>query len=309
VDLVTDIEWDLEPGAEFRRQELRNRFGGNQQAGIAPLKTSPNVLVFTNPAKGPEHGYYNRWVEDGSFHYTGQGQKGDQSIDSYPNRDLLNHGTDDRALRLFEATDRSGWHRYVGEMEVDPADPYHLDRAPETGGGPIRSVIMFHLLPTGRIERPRTDSLGIIERTTASVSDLEAHNTERYLARPNTETIEKERREQGLVQRYAEYLRSRGSDVVRYTYQVGSSRLACDGFDVTNNVLIEAKSSTDRNSIRLAVGQLYDYRRFHDPEPTLRILLPRSPGPDLIDYLHMAHVEVAYPDGSGFAAQPAAKKH
>jgi hypothetical protein len=136
-----------------------------------------------------------------------------------------------------------------------------------------------------------------------SVGDLEAHNTERYLARPHTETIERERREQALVQRYAEYLRRQGSEVVRYTYQVGSSRLACDAFDVTNNVLIEAKSSTDRNSVRLAVGQLYDYRRFHDPEPALRILLPRSPGEDLVAYLAEAGVEVVYPQGPGFTIE------
>ena len=245
------------------------------------------------------------WVEDGSFHYTGQGQKGDQSVDAYPNRDLLHHASDGRAVRLFQATERSGWHRYVGEMEIDPADPYHLDRAPETGGGPIRTVIMFHLLPAGPTAVHRTDRLPVMERNTVSVGDLEAHNTERYLARPHTETIEKERREQALVHRYADYLRGQGSEVVRYTYQVGSSRLACDAFDVTNNVMIEAKSSTDRNSIRLAVGQLYDYRRFHDPEPALRLLVPRSPGVDLADYLTQAGVELVHPKGSGFTLEPA----
>jgi hypothetical protein len=297
---MMDNEWDLEPGAEVRRQDLGERFGGSRQAGIAPLKASPNVLVFTNPTRGPEHGYYDQWVEDGSFHYTGQGQKGDQSVDAYPNRDLLHHAADGRAVRLFEATKRSGWHRYVGEMEIDRADPYHLDRAPETGGGPIRNVVMFHLLPAGPTTVHGTSQLPIVERNTVSVGDLEAHNTERYLARPNAETIEKERREQGLVQRYADYLRRQGSEVVRYTYQVGSSRLACDAFDATDNVLIEAKSSTDRNSIRLAVGQLYDYRRFHDPEPALRTLLPRSPGTDLAGYLAQARVELVYPKGSGF---------
>ena len=203
-----------------------------------------------------------------------------------------------------ETAERSGWHRYLGELAIDPPDPYHLDRALETGGGPIRTVVMFHLLPAGPTAVHRTDRLPVMERSTLSVGDLEAHNTERYLARSHTETIEKERREQPLVQRYADYLRRQGSEVVRYTCQVGSSRLACDAFDVTNNVLIEAKSSTDRNSIRLAVGQLYDYRRFHDPEPRLRILLPRSPGADLARYLTQARVELVYPKGSGFTIDP-----
>jgi hypothetical protein len=93
--------------------------------------------------------------------------------------------------------------------------------------------------------------------------------------------------------------------VVRYTYQAGSSRLACDAFDVTTNTLIEAKSSADRNSVRFAVGQLYDYRRFHDPEPRSTILLPRSPGADLAGYLAQARVELVYPTGSGFTLDPA----
>jgi hypothetical protein len=164
---------------------------------------------------------------------------------------------------------------------------------------------MFHLLPASPTSVHRPDQLQIVERTTVSVGDLEAHNTERYLARSHTETIEKERREQELVQRYPEHLRRQGSEVVRYTYRVGSSRLACDVFDVTNNVLIEAKSSTDGNSIRLAVGQLYNYRRFHDPEPALRIVLPGSPGPDLAAYLARARVELVYPRGSGFTLDAA----
>jgi hypothetical protein len=57
---------NLEPRVEVRRQDLGERFGGSQQAGIAPLKTTPNILVFTNPTKGPEHGYY-QWLPRDRF--------------------------------------------------------------------------------------------------------------------------------------------------------------------------------------------------------------------------------------------------
>jgi len=144
---------------------------------------------------GPEHGYYDEWAEDGTFHYTGEGQRGDQVLER-GNRAILGHAEQARALRLFEATAKAGFCRYVGEFEIDPADPYHLDRAPATGGEPIRTVIMFHLIPVGETAPHRSDPLSLVEQRAVEVTDLEAHKTERYLARPHRETLESERREQ-----------------------------------------------------------------------------------------------------------------
>lgn len=292
--------WDMPVGATVSRAELHRRYGGSSQSGIAPCASTPHVLLFTNPAVGPEHGYYDEWAEDGTFHYTGEGQRGDQTFD-FGNRAVRDHAEHQRSLRLFEATGQRGLHRYLGEFELDPADPYHLDRAPQTGGGPIRTVIMFHLVPVGQAMGPRSEALGLVEHRTVEVADLEAHNTEQYLARPHQETLEKERREQELLLRYADHLRRNGAAVSRRIYRVGSARpLACDAFDETNKVLIEARVTADRSSVRLAVGQLLDYARFHQPRPTLRILLARKPGADLIAYLDSVGVQVVWPADGGF---------
>ena len=65
------MSWDLEAGDLIRRTDFHARFRGSGQGGIAPLASSPNVLVFSDPASGAQYGYHDRW-EDGVFHYTGE---------------------------------------------------------------------------------------------------------------------------------------------------------------------------------------------------------------------------------------------
>ncbi|MCU0281475.1 MAG: hypothetical protein MUE66_06545 [Acidimicrobiia bacterium] len=297
----SDSGWDLPVGSVVRRADLHRRFGGNAQAGIAPCRDHPHILLFTDPAAGPEHGYYAEWAEDGTFHYTGQGQHGDQVFDR-ANKAVRSHHEQGRSLRLFETTAQAGFCRYLGEFEVDPVDPYHLDRAPGAGDPERRAVIVFHLIPVGPAWSSREDSLDLVEQRSLDVADAEAADAEQHLARPNVDTVEKERRERELLIRYAEHLRRGGASITRRIYRAGSARsLACDAFDETNNVLIEARATTDRNSLRLAVGQLLDYARFHHPRPVLRVVLAREPGPDLAGYLTGLGIQIAYPDDGGFA--------
>ncbi len=72
--------------------------------------------MFTDPVAGERHGYFDGWRDDGYFHYTGEGQRGDQGMMS-GNAAILNHARDGRSLRLFMGA--RGTVRYVGEFEVD----------------------------------------------------------------------------------------------------------------------------------------------------------------------------------------------
>ena len=47
-----------------------------------------------------------------------------------------------------------------------------------------------------------------------------------------------------------------------------------DLYDATRNNLLEAKGTVTREAIRMAIGQLADYRRFVDPRPSCGVLLP-----------------------------------
>lgn len=61
------------------------------------------------------------------------------------------------------------------------------------------------------------------------------------------------------------------------------------------SVLVETKSSSDRADIRLAIGQLLDYRRaFSRQRPELVILLPAKPQPDDIDLLSSVDIGVLW---------------
>lgn len=145
------VAWDLIPDEEIRRKELHDRYGGGRQGGIAPCAVSKNVLVFTSPDSGNQHGYFDRWEGD-DFMYCGEGQAGDQQL-SHGNAAILNHRKDGRALRLFEGA--RGTVRYIGEFELDLNDPYTWETSPATGGGADRKVVMFRLHPLERAWIPQ----------------------------------------------------------------------------------------------------------------------------------------------------------
>jgi hypothetical protein len=135
--------WGLEPGESIRRKDLHDEYGGKRQGGISPSNSTPNVMVFTDPETGHQHGYLDRW-EEGILHYTGEGQTGPQVL-AHGNLQILNHDAAGRALRVFEGS--SGEVTYVGRFELDDP-PYYTARAPESGNsGKLRSVIMFRLRP------------------------------------------------------------------------------------------------------------------------------------------------------------------
>jgi len=79
--------------------------------------------------------------------------------------------------------------------------------------------------------------------------------------------------------------------------------LFTDLYDTTTGTLIEAKGSVRRESIRMAIGQLADYRRHvGNGLNGLAVLLPSEPRPDLLDLLGSQRITVIWPEGkSGFA--------
>lgn len=137
--------WQLAPGATIWRKVLHGRYGGSRQGGISPSRTTPNVLIFTDLRTGQQHGYLDRWEGD-TLHYYGEGQKGDQQM-VRGNKAILNHVDDGRTLRVFDGV--AGNVTYIGEFGLSGSDPWYWSRAPETGDGPLRDVVVFPLIPAG----------------------------------------------------------------------------------------------------------------------------------------------------------------
>ncbi len=133
-------------------------------------------------------------------------------------------------------------------------------------------------------------------RPTVESRPIEDSRTETFDAAPTSGGI-RTRREAILVRLYADWMEERGFSVERQQYTVeGEARpLVCDVFLPELSLLIEAKAQDNRNSIRLAIGQLMDYRRFV-AKPRLAILLPHEPAPDHRDLLRSVDVAWIWPD-------------
>jgi hypothetical protein len=137
--------WDLEPGDTILRKELHRRYGGAGQGGIEPSAKTLNVFIFSDPKAGEKYGYvYDRW-RDGVFHFTGDGQVGDQVM-KFGNRAILDHRRHRRALRVFEGV--RGVVTYLGEFEL-AADPFYVAEARDRFSEKARKVFVFRLVPVG----------------------------------------------------------------------------------------------------------------------------------------------------------------
>jgi hypothetical protein len=292
--------WHLSPGDEIERKELQEIYGGRTQGGIGPSRKSPNVFIFSDPVAGEPHGYFDGWREDGCFHYTGEGQYGDQQMKS-GNAAILDHVKQERALRVFMGA--RGVVTYEDEFEFDSEVPYYETDAPETNNGPLRKVIVFRLRPKTIEPKPSQSKLDAALDGIVAEVPIEQQWTEKVFIAPSHEEREAERREQKLVKAFEAHQKTRGHTVCRLKIvPPGEAKpIFCDLLDVTTNSLVEAKGSVSRNAIRMAVGQLADYRRFLEQEPRAAVLLPEQPRADLLALLESQGIVAIWASDGGFA--------
>lgn len=121
-----------------RRNDLHGRYDGQQQGGISTPAKYPFIFLFTG-ASGSEYGYRDEFQTDGTFWYTGEGQRGDMSM-VRGNRAIRDHATDGNELHLFEAIGE-GEVRYLGRS-------YYLDHHWEErrdASDRLRRAIVFEL--------------------------------------------------------------------------------------------------------------------------------------------------------------------
>ena len=119
---------------------------------------------------------------------------------------------------------------------------------------------------------------------------------------PGSEPGTAERRESELVSRFRTHLASQGHSVKRWSLRPPGELLPLltDDYDETTQELYEAKGTAVRNSIRLAIGQLLDYKRHIDvPELRLTLLLPARPTDDLLNLISSVGMGCVYEDGVG----------
>lgn len=298
LELFSSDTWDLAPGDIIRRTELHERWGGRRQGGIGPSAQTPNVFLFSDPESGAQHGYVDDWQPDGFYHYTGEGQIGDQRMVS-GNLQILNHVNDGRALRLFDGT--SGVVTYVGEFALAADPSWYRTDAPQSGSEEIRTVIVFKLRPIeGKSAAPEPREGPTLAEHVVRQIPVEAHHTEEYEVNPAAEPRTATRTESALVARFMTFLARNGHVPVRQQIRpAGEAKsLYTDLYFPALKLLVEAKGTSTREAVRLAIGQLADYQRFLSVDHRA-VLLATEPRSDLMDLLQAEDIALIWESRSG----------
>ncbi|MCE7006264.1 hypothetical protein LWC34_25990 [Kibdelosporangium philippinense] len=288
------------------RAELVALYGGSKYGGIEPSTSTPNVLVYSDPTEAKKHGYsFDGWSAAGDIYlYTGEGAGDQQLTDG--NKSILNHVEAGRTLRLFRTTGRKlkpggKIHYYVGEFALDTGQPFIRGECPDKTGK-MRSAIVFRLKPADAVARRDGDEASTDDISPVAECDVvpvEQANAEEF-AISGRKGGKGKRRETGLSGRYQAWLEAQQHDVKRLRLRPpGELRaLYTDIYDVTAEELYEAKSTVNRNDIRMAVGQLLDYRRHIDVKvQQMTVLLPERPSSDLVNYIASCGMSCVYAAG------------
>ncbi|MFK0178186.1 hypothetical protein ACIQVR_19630 [Streptomyces xanthochromogenes] len=320
---TSEAAGSISPGHVATRAEFARAFGGGPQGGILPSEN--NVLLYADHKVSGTYGYHDGWVsEEGDadpiFEYTGAGRVGHQVFsgrNGVGNSAVLGHVKKRRALRLFVAVGKvpgasaAKLHRYVGRFELDSDEPFVVRQGVDEKKNE-RKVIVFRLRPYGAVARVDEDNIPVAETTeavlvepdvaTATLIDPEFGEATESLRSivPHTRA---EHRAARLSREFQQELKERGHTVQRFQIRVegASAPLVSDLYDVTDHVLYQIKGNSRRESVRMAIGQLMDYRRYVKPAGVkLAIVFPARPSNDMLDLLDEMKIATIYQSGSSF---------
>ena len=108
----------LNPGDTVDNKKLTGIFGCSPQGGMRRSHKTNTLLIISDHIKSV---YEDRWVDD-TFHYTGMGLEGDQSLYFNQNNTLAQSDTNGVSVYLFEVFE-SGRYTYQGKVKLN-GKPY-----------------------------------------------------------------------------------------------------------------------------------------------------------------------------------------
>ena len=299
VDPAKENEWTLLRGQSILRKKLHLAYGGIQQGGISPSNTTKNVFIFSDDAANKEHGYErDYWVDDLTFIYCGDGQKGNQALNNR-NGTIFNHINQGRKLRLFSPV--RGLVTYLGELIIDSENPYTLKDGIGRDGLP-RTVVMF------KLKRVLEKHESLVDDGTDD-SDINFGAKYKYADENsrNIETGEPFNSDPNLLDR-ALQLHSITQNTVANWIQgeglvpISPNSKTCD-FDIAwesehGRVVCEVKSLSDTNEVhqfRLGLGQVLEYAYLTSAIPVLMFSrMPNNLG--LLETAQNSGVKVLWPE-------------
>ena len=280
--------WTLEIGDTVLRREIHAAYGGQEQGGIITPKSIPDILVITSPESGALHGYdaFEGLQEDGSFLYTGEGQRGPQ-VFARGNTALRDAAANERPIRLL--TKQGTSVTYIGEFTTgEPA--FNIETIPDSDGN-LREGIIFKLVPVDAdVEMLDVPSAPSTEKTHAS--SWTPPESSSYVVGapliPGSRVVS--RIEFELQKDFGQWIKSRDETPQRLRLSSAGAMIEPDLYVLESGWIVEAKKSPAREYVRTAIGQVLDYSRLarESGRPGVPvILLPSRP---------IAHLEALLSD-------------
>ena len=290
----------LKVGDKVLRKNLASTYSTSTQGGITPSNKNKLIFIFSDPKIGEKFGY-NDGFKDGVFYYSGRGPKGDMQL-TFANKSIIQSLEND--YRIFVFSGAKGLVTYEGEFFLDQKLPF-IEEENLDEEGVLRTAILFRLLPNKRSKKtliPKS-KISISKKTSCKTIPLETGDTKTSKSNRSKQEIIIEKNEKKLINKYSEYLKANNYGILeRNKIEIqNESSIYTDGWINRKRLLLEAKSNTTREKIRMAIGQLFDYERFIKPSPKkLAILVPKKPRADLIKLLDKLSIMVIYPEGKIF---------
>lgn len=106
------------------------------------------ILLFTGE-QGEQYGYQDHFHIDGTFWYTGEGQKGDMQL-TKGNLAILKHAERNKKLHLFAYVSKSQVQYWGGANYLD----HHEEERPDIEGKPRRAYVFELALDSGETGQP-----------------------------------------------------------------------------------------------------------------------------------------------------------
>ena len=299
VDPAKENEWTLLRGQSILRKKLHLIYGGIRQGGISPSNTTKNVFIFSDDSANKEHGYErDYWVDDLTFIYCGDGQKGNQALNNR-NGTIFNHINQGRKLRLFSPV--RGLVTYLGELIINSENPYTLKDGIGRDGLP-RTVVMFKLQRVlekhESLVNDGTDDTDINFGAKYKYADENSRNIETgELFNSDPNLLDRALQLHSITQNtVANWIQGEG------LVPISPNSKTCD-FDIAwesehGRVVCEVKSLSETNEVhqfRLGLGQVLEYAYLTSAIPVLMFSrMPNNLG--LLETAQNSGVKVLWPE-------------
>ncbi|RWZ63301.1 HNH endonuclease [Lacticaseibacillus paracasei] len=136
---------DFVVGEIYKNSEIREAFKVSLMRGMARGKRTNSLVLISKHVKASKaNPYEDKWIGE-KLHYTGEGQRGNQSLTSGQNRTLAESSSNGVTLYLFEVL-KQGEYSYRGLVSLDDP-PYEMTEKDSDGNS--RIVYKFPLTLIG----------------------------------------------------------------------------------------------------------------------------------------------------------------